>query len=237
MRQASLLLAGNDTARARAQYEAAARRWFEATIGVVRRLRPACLVGWYGYPQNCLPHVATPQWTAYCRAHPEMCWFDRGGAGNGTGYGGPGGNAKRRLNDKLGWLFAALDVITPSIYLGETQKASFLTPYMAYHFLTLPAQLLCVGISMPRVGETAAQTSGKATTQYVQDTVREAVRLAAATKRHTKVMPCAWLNYDNYWDQHVNHTAPRALLSPEHAEIELGAVRTGAGGDNEIAKM
>lgn len=188
MRQASILHAGNDTALAKRQYEAAARRWFEASIDVVRRVRPGCLVGWYGYPQSCLPHVATPQWTAYCKAHPGMCWWDKGGAGRGTGYAGPGGDTKRALNDGLSWLFAALDVITPSIYLGET----------------------------------AAQTSDAATTGYVEDTVREAVRLATATGKHTKVMPCAWLNYDNYWDKAINQSAPRELLSPAHAAIELG---------------
>ena len=147
------------------------------------------MVGWYGYPQNCLPHVATPQWLAYCKMHPGTCWFDRGGAGNGTGYGGPGGDAKRRLNDGLQWLFDALDVITPSIYLGET----------------------------------AAQTSDAATRSYVENTVREAVRLAAATGRRpgTKVMPCAWLNYDNFWDAATNHSAPRALLTPAPRMLKL----------------
>ena len=183
MRQASLLLAGNNIAHAQQQYEAAARRWFEATIGVVRRERPKCLVGWYGYPQNCLPHVATAQWKAYCKVHPDMCWFDRGGAGKGTGYSGPGGDAKRRLNDRLGWLFSVLDVITPSIYLGET----------------------------------AAQTSDTATTAYVEDTVREAVRLAARTgNKRTKVMPCGWLNYGKFATSII---LVRSLLSDSSARL------------------
>ena len=55
MREASLLLVGNDKARAQDQYNAAGPR--RSVIGVARRL-PGCRLGWYGYPQSYLsqPH-------------------------------------------------------------------------------------------------------------------------------------------------------------------------------------
>ena len=119
MREQSVAFAMNDTALAKQQYESSARVFFETTISVIRQLRPGCRLGWYGYPRSALPHVATPQWLAYCRAHPGTCSFDTGGVGNATGYGGPGGAAQRAINDGLGWLFASLDIITPACYLGE----------------------------------------------------------------------------------------------------------------------
>ena len=54
--------------------------------------------------------------------------------------------------------------------------------------------------------------------RYVGATTREAVRLAAGRK---PVLPVSWLQYDNNWDHSINKTAPRQLLSPEHAAIEL----------------
>jgi hypothetical protein len=71
--------------------QAAARSFFEITITVIRKIRPGCRLGWYGYPRSALPHVATPKWLAYCRANPGTCSFDTGGVGNATGYTGPGG--------------------------------------------------------------------------------------------------------------------------------------------------
>ena len=118
-RALSVAFARNDTELAKRQYEAAARRFFEATISTTRELRPNCRLGWYGYPANALPHVGDSQWFAYCATHPGICWFDTGHAGNATGYDGPGGGVQRQINDGLSWLFDALDVITPSIYLGE----------------------------------------------------------------------------------------------------------------------
>ena len=64
MREASLLLIGNDKARAQEQHDAPGPR--RPVTGVVRRL-PACRLGWYGYPHSCLPHIATTRWTASCR--------------------------------------------------------------------------------------------------------------------------------------------------------------------------
>ena len=57
--------------------------------------------------------------------------------------------------------------------------------------------------------------------------MREAVRLA----KGKPVLPTAWLNYDNYWDKTINASAPRELLAPPHAAIELGApLANGAAG-------
>ena len=69
MRQLSIEHAGNDTQLAREQYEAAARRFFEATIAAVRAVRPGCKLGWYGYPTNSLPHTVDAQWLSYCRQY------------------------------------------------------------------------------------------------------------------------------------------------------------------------
>jgi hypothetical protein len=171
-------------ALAKRQYEAAARQFFEATISTTRELRPRCRLGWYSYPTNALPHVGDSQWFAYCAAHPGTCSFDTGHPGNATGYDGPGGSEQRRINDRLSWLFDALDVITPSIYLGEVPD----------------------------------ETTGADTAEYVGSTTREAVRLAAGRK---PVLPVAWLQYDNTWNHSINRTAPRQLLAPQHAAIEL----------------
>jgi hypothetical protein len=43
----SVALAENETAVAKRQYEAAARTFFEATLSVLRQLRPGCRLGWY----------------------------------------------------------------------------------------------------------------------------------------------------------------------------------------------
>eukprot|EP00041_Stephanoeca_diplocostata_P020639 m.465221 g.465221 ORF g.465221 m.465221 type:complete len:410 (+) comp21626_c1_seq30:239-1468(+) len=101
-----------------AAYEDGARTLFLATINAVRNVRPGCQMGWYGYPTNALPHTITPAWQQYCVQNPQRCFFDHGGWGNATGYMGNGGAAQRKINDGLQWLFNALDVITPSVYLG-----------------------------------------------------------------------------------------------------------------------
>ena len=201
MRQASLLLARNDTALAQQQYEAAARRFYEATITLIRTLRPGCKLGWYGYPGCAISHTVLPQWRSYCDKHPGLCWFDQGGDGNGTGYLGPGAAAMRAINDKLGWLFSALDIITPSVYLGIAP-----TP---------------AGSNISR--------HPQATRAHVGSCVREAVRLGL--KAGKPVVPVTWLNYDNYWDKSINHSAPRALETAVDAAIELGEpFRSGADG-------
>lgn len=123
-RELSLNLTAGQAREAQAQYEAAAKTWFLATIATVRRVRPGCTIGWYGYPPNALPHSITPAWARYCKAHPDRCWFDRGGRSDRSGYLGTGGDAARASNDRLGWLFAALDVITPSVYLGIASAAA-----------------------------------------------------------------------------------------------------------------
>jgi hypothetical protein len=127
MRARSLLDAGNDTSLAIVQYESAIKTFMVATIETVRQVRPGCQVGWLNYPRSSYPHPVTPQWDQYCAAHPDICWgFNKPGDGPGTGYLGPGAAAQRAFNDKLHWLWDALDVITGVIYMtvgGETTVA------------------------------------------------------------------------------------------------------------------
>lgn len=120
-RNLSTVLAGGDEEAGKAAYEKAAQQWFLATIDTVRSVRPGCAVSWCGYPSNALPHNSTPAWVEYCKAHPSdtgSCLFDIAGDGRGSGYLGPGAAAQRMINDGLGWLFKAVDVIAPKVYLG-----------------------------------------------------------------------------------------------------------------------
>lgn len=123
-RQASIVQANGDVTVAQHQYESAARALFLATIATTRTVRKGCRVGWYGYPKNSLPHTSTPAWRRYCASSPSRCFFDRGGDGLDSGYIGPGGLAQRAINDGLSWLFAALDIVTPAVYLGIPGLAS-----------------------------------------------------------------------------------------------------------------
>eukprot|EP00040_Diaphanoeca_grandis_P025733 m.143022 g.143022 ORF g.143022 m.143022 type:complete len:238 (-) comp30286_c5_seq1:69-782(-) len=122
---------GNET-RAKAEYEAGAQKFMLATIAATKQVCPLCKVGWYGYPVNALPHIATPQWNAYCKEHVGRCFFDRGGPSVLSGYLGDGGDHQRYINDGLTWLFEALDVITPSVYLGMLPTDTTLGNNTAY---------------------------------------------------------------------------------------------------------
>ena len=125
LQDASLKFAKGDAMLAKTSYEAAAKKFFLATIRTVRELRPGCKLGWYGYPRNPLPHLLTPGWTAYCKSHAGVCWpFVAPGGGSGIGYDGPGAAAQRGFNDALSWLFEALDFVTPSVYLGVDSTVS-----------------------------------------------------------------------------------------------------------------
>ena len=89
LQDASLKFAKGDAMLAKTSYEAAAKKFFLATIRTVRELRPGCKLGWYGYPRNPLPHLLTPGWTAYCKSHAGVCWpFVAPGGGSGIGYDG-----------------------------------------------------------------------------------------------------------------------------------------------------
>ena len=200
-RAASLALAGNDTALARAQYEAAAKRLFLATINATRSLRPGCMIGWYGYPRNALPHFLTPAYRALCKATPGACAFDQGGTGNATGYTGPGAAAQRAFNDGLGWLFDALDVVTPSVYLGIDSSIA------------------------PRDSRTAI---GAGAQDYVASTVVEAVRVARGTPVLPLVW---LQYDSTYSGQGIPRTAPRDLLTPGDLHTELALpLASGAAG-------
>jgi hypothetical protein len=98
------------------QYEEAAKRFMLATIEATRELRPGCLVGWYGYPRNNLPFNPSDSYLKWC-AYPHnagACWF----RGYDDEHYPAAAAAARSANDRLQWLFDALDVITPSVYLG-----------------------------------------------------------------------------------------------------------------------
>jgi hypothetical protein len=86
------------------------------TIEATREFRPGCLVGWYAYPQNNLPFNPDVSYTNWCSWPQNIgaCWF-RGY--DDDNFPEEAAEARRR-NDKLQWLFDALDVITPSVYLG-----------------------------------------------------------------------------------------------------------------------
>ena len=201
-RTASVALAGNnDTALAQRQYEAAAKVLFLATIEALRALRPGCRVGWYGYPRNAPPHLLDAGFKALCRAHPEECTFDQGGTGNATAYTGPGAAAQRAINDSLDWLFAALDVVTPTVYLG---------------------------IDSSEPGGDGDGGGGAA--NYVSSTVREAVRVARrAGKPAIAVVWLQYDSY--YSGQGINKTAPRNLLlrGDLHTELALPLLNGASG--------
>ena len=74
-----------------------------------------------------------------------------------------------------------------------------------------------LGIAPKPPGSPAVDTH--ATEVYVGSTVKEAARLAARWKK--AVVPVAWMSYDDYWDKSINASAPRALLAPADAELEL----------------
>lgn len=185
--------AGNGTALAQRQYEAAAKALFLATIATLRAARPACRVGWYGYPRNALPHLLDAAWRRMCAADPGACAFDQGGTGNASAYTGPGATAQRAINDSLGWLFDALDLVTPSVYLG-------------------------VDSGVPTPG--ADGDGGAGAAAYVASTVQEAVRVARRAAK--PVLAIVWLQYDSYYSgQGINRTAPRELLLGGDLATEL----------------
>ena len=196
-RALSIAIAGgpSHTSEAQAQYEAAARTWFLATIATVRSARPGCSVGWYGYPTNALPHAITPAWTSYCAAHPDRCWFDHGGRSDRNGYLGSGGDAQRAINDNLCWLFAALDVITPSVYLGVQSNATNGNT-TAYVSSTVQEAV--------RLAAAASRTDDGA---------------GAGSVARRRVVPLAWHHYDDYW--RIPPPTPRAALTVSDLTTEL----------------
>ena len=164
-RTKSVELANGNVALATQQYEKATQRFILATINETRRLRPGCKMGFYGYPRNNLPFVPTPQYKSWCRQVPYRCWF--------KGYDQQeAGRRQKALNDKLLWLFAALDVITPSIYLG-----------------ILPQQ-------------TTAAANEQYVRSTVMEAARLAKLVGAASQdKRPKVLPFGSFAYNNYWQQ------------------------------------
>ena len=201
-RAASIALAGNnDTQLARQQYEEAAKALFLATIAALRAARPGCRIGWYGYPRNAPPHLLDAAFEALCAANPGDCAFDQGGTGNATAYTGRGASAQRAINDSLDWLFRALDVVTPSVYLG-------------------------IDPSVPG----GDGDGGPGAVAYVESTVREAVRVARrAGVPCLPIAWLQYDSY--YSGQGIAKGAPRNLLMPGDLHTELALpLQSGADG-------
>ncbi|CAK0907430.1 unnamed protein product [Prorocentrum cordatum] len=156
-RTKSIEATGGDEVLAKAEYEEGARLFMLATINATRKVRPGCQIGWYGYPTNHLPFIPSVSYTNWCS------WPQNVGACFFEGYDTPSGEAQRMLNDEILWLFKALDVLTPSVYLG-----------------ILPDQ-----------------TTYDESRAYVNSTVLEAVRLAAASGGKS-VVPVTWYMTNNY---------------------------------------
>jgi hypothetical protein len=115
---------GNETA-AKLSYENAARAFMLATIQATREVRPGCKVGWYGYPKTRLPFVPSPAYKKWCINNPGACWFE--------GYEvEKSASIQRLLNEEQLWLYEALDVITPSIYLGILPNNTTLEKNLMY---------------------------------------------------------------------------------------------------------
>lgn len=123
-RQSIALEGGNETA-AKQSYENAAKAFMLATITATREVRPGCKVGWYGYPKTRLPFVPSPQYQKWCTMNPGACWFE--------GYEvETSASVQRLLNEEQLWLYEALDVITPSIYLGILPNSTTLEKSLLY---------------------------------------------------------------------------------------------------------
>jgi len=177
-RTKSIEATGGDEVLAKAEYEEGARLFMLATINATRKVRPGCQIGWYGYPTNHFPFIPSVSYTNWCS------WPQNVGACFFEGYDTPSGEAQRMLNDEILWLFKALDVLTPSVYLG-----------------ILPDQ-----------------TTYDESRAYVNSTVLEAVRLAAASGGKS-VVPVTWYMTNNYWQ--YGPPAPREFLNLEDSRTEF----------------
>ena len=236
-RERAVAFARGNVTLARLQYESATKLFMLATINETRKMRPGCLIGWYGYPRNPLPFVGTASRKNWCGWHsdgaPEQCtsWApDTPGCligdtcffennvddatrwmrlGVGAGYHTAHGPYQRAINDELHWLFEASDVLIPSIYLGfQSDRHS-------------------------------AYDADEINRLYVEGTVAEARRLAdlagAATGRAPPlVLPIAWPRYNDYWDTASGPSSDaRRLLPLDEARIEFVRPRD-AGADGVI---
>jgi hypothetical protein len=235
-RERAVAFAGDgNVTLARELYEEATKRFMLATINETRVMRPGCLIGWYGYPRNPAPFVGSESRYRWCGWHadgaeqqcgswaPEeggcligdTCFFENNidnttlwmRLSTGAGYHTDHGSHQRLFNDGLSWLFEALDVLTPSIYLA---------------------------LQSDRYPQFAG---GESNRLYVEGTVAEARRLAdnagAATGRAPPlVLPLVWARYNDYWDSASGPSSEsRRLLPLEEARVEfLAPMNAGADG-------
>jgi hypothetical protein len=188
---------GNGT-EAKRRYEAAAKRFMLATIQATREERPGCVVGWYGYPRNNLPYIPTEAYRRWCK------WPQNQGVCFWQGYDDPGtGDAQRRLDDELQWLFDALDVITPTVYLGLLPTETTSAANKAYVHSTVRE-----AVRLLRKG------------QHWQH--------GREGKSRRAVMPYTWYMYNDY---HLRPKGARKMLSVEDASIQfLEPLEAGADG-------
>lgn len=80
----------------RETWEAAVRNLFESSINKAREVRPHARWGFYGYPYRFY-------------THPREAPIDVISYGDGTHHGSD-------LNDRLQWMWNAVDIVTPSVY-------------------------------------------------------------------------------------------------------------------------
>jgi len=148
----------------------------------------------YGYPRNNLPHIPDISYLNWCTwpQNEGVCFFQ--------GYPDTSaGDAQRRLNEDILWLFSALDVLTPSVYLG-----------------ILP-------------NETTSEANIEYINQTVTETIRLAALAATyasssdeenpTTQAAPLVVPVAWSHTNNYWQ--FDSSQPRELLNLEDTRVEF----------------
>ncbi|XP_077459958.1 hyaluronidase-1 [Stigmatopora argus] len=82
---------------ARAEFEAAARKFMEETLKLGQRERPGGLWGFYGFP-NCYNYYKSGNYTGECPS------------------------TQSEANDKLAWLWKASSVMYPDIYLSQEMR-------------------------------------------------------------------------------------------------------------------
>jgi hypothetical protein len=234
-RQHSIEAASGNETLAALEYEAGAKRFMLATIEATRELRPGCRIGWYGYPRNKLPFNPTVAYTNWCSwpQNAGACWF--------RGYSDadhPAAAAAARLaNDQLQWLFDALDVITPSVYLGLRDFETTAEANRQYIRSTIEetVRLLQKGGYHTHEDHLAAPEGSSAGSPSAEPASAELSLLASPPwvprlARRT-VMPYTWYMYNNYHTVPSSEGAPREFLTAADAAIEfLEPLAAGADG-------
>jgi hypothetical protein len=105
-------IAGNDTAVeeiAKEQFEAAALRFFVATLRRIRAMRPRALAGYYGFPFTTMGGCQDIKW--FQPQFPKEC-----------GYANPSSATWRAANDRMAPIWAASSALYPSTYLQKRSE-------------------------------------------------------------------------------------------------------------------